>query len=314
MEEEDWRLASALVRPKEFSVPNKLAVYAFISDAAVAKDRMRSWFRLQQSLTDGATKGAYPYFSLQGDLGMLRDPVRRAEFYWALSAQWDSARPVAPAILAVVESRRNAPYRTACEQLGHPFPLAGGLIPAQDELLQQLQEDPSMVPFPKMGIHSEGIFALDGFCSGYTSVANGMDIRMYFDKASGPAGHAKPSELVGCRTVSLARFGRGGGIDRDAPLSIGVHGGAIQALMDEVTAECVKYWATGVCVTRKISHNMARAVYQFKTYKVVCEISAVSDDSIVYTVKGKVLDQDEAIVHTQADLVDTLALSQTQRA
>merc|ERR1712070_245865 len=95
---------------------------------------------------------------------------------------------------------------------------------------------------------------------------------------------------IGCRIVCAVRFGNIAGIKVEPGGMSGVHGGAIQSVMDEITAQCVRYWAVPSCTTRKISHTISGRVFQFQTYKCECKIDSIQNDGCIFVSRGKLLD------------------------
>jgi len=288
-----------------FQVPNDIAVYFLLGDKAVTRERAFGWFQFQPSLQDGATKSAYPFFGVQGDHGLLRQPRRRTELYWALgNATWlghlGSVRPQGSESL-------DQSYRDAADKFGHG-PKPDGLFHDQDIVLAELDGDPTMRPFPNLN-GREQWYCNENFCAGNAAASIGLDIRMYYDSGSVPSDGGK----VGLRTVSAVRFGNHPGISVFPGGAMGVHGGAIQAVMDETTALAVRVWVAPDCTTRRITHQISKPVYQFQTYRVVCVVEGLQNSGALCTVKGTMTDVlGDVVCITKSDMVDIRAMRMLQ--
>eukprot|EP00413_Alexandrium_margalefii_P019406 CAMPEP_0204552312 /NCGR_PEP_ID=MMETSP0661-20131031/26523_1 /ASSEMBLY_ACC=CAM_ASM_000606 /TAXON_ID=109239 /ORGANISM="Alexandrium margalefi, Strain AMGDE01CS-322" /LENGTH=160 /DNA_ID=CAMNT_0051559319 /DNA_START=8 /DNA_END=487 /DNA_ORIENTATION=- len=140
----------------------------------------------------------------------------------------------------------------------------------------------------------------ENYCSGNSAAKNGLDIRMYVD-ASGGA----DADPVGRSTASAVRFGCAAGASVFPGGGAGVHSGAVQAAMDEITAICCRVWRAPGCTTRKISHEVAGPAYQFRTYRAVCRIEGVKNDGALLVVKATLLDLlGEVVCTTISEMLD----------
>jgi len=199
----------------------------------------------------------------------------------------------------------------AAEKIGHGPRRPDGLFDEEhDEVLLELGADPSMIPVSNMHGNLPLLYAVENFTSGNASALGGLDLRMYVDSSSGE----RHSGKKGGRAVFAVRFGNGAGIDVFPGSGMGVHGGAIQAAMDEVTAQCARMWETPHCTTRKITHQISRPVWQFQTYKAVCEIESFKNDGAVIVARAQLLDLlGTPVCISVADLVSPWRLAVLQR-
>mmetsp|Transcript_88801 Transcript_88801/g.276080 ORF Transcript_88801/g.276080 Transcript_88801/m.276080 type:complete len:134 (+) Transcript_88801:813-1214(+) len=95
----------------------------------------------------------------------------------------------------------------------------------------------------------------------------------------------------------------------------GVHSGAVQAAMDEITAICCRVWRAPGCTTRKISHEVAGPAYQFRTYRAVCRIEGVKNDGALLVVKATLLDLlGEVVCTTISEMLDFERMMMLQHA
>jgi len=287
---------------RQSAVPNGLSVYHFVKDAAISRDQTFSWFKLQSSLQDGSTKGAYSFYGLQGDHGVLKQPRCRTELYWALA---NSSWGLGPSLFDAAPPYRNkemmASWWEAMPKIGHgPARRDGIFDEATDVVLRELEASPSLKRFANLQGLPPAWAPSENFCGGNAGARAGLDVRMYVD-TDAPATGAP----VGCRTAAAVRFGVPAGISVFPGHAIGVHGGAIQAAMDEVTAICCRVWAAPGCTTRKISHQISRPAYQFQTYKALCEITSLKHEGALVIVKARLTDLlGETICITTSELVD----------
>merc|ERR1712129_165283 len=116
---------------------------------------------------------------------------------------------------------------------------------------------PNMVRIPNLNWEENMPYINENWTSGNAAAAIGLDIRMYADKLSAPSDGSK----IGCRIICAVRFGNNPGIKVDPGHGLGVHGGAIQSVMDEITAQCVRYWAVPGCTTRKSRTQSRRGCF-----------------------------------------------------
>lgn len=314
LQDEDWEFAKAFQGGLHFLVPRDLSVYFFLEDGAISQELVRSWFKFQPSLQDGATKGAYQIFGLQGDHGVLQHPWRRTEFFWALANHTWSAgvlradpQTSSPITASLTEL---AAYQQACHKLGHGQRSVSLFDESIDTVLQELDRDPNMIRIPNIN-WEDGLFCVnENWTSGNAAASIGLDIRMYADKASSSTN----GSAIGCRIVCAVRFGNNPGIKVHPGGAAGVHGGAIQSVMDEITAQCVRYWAVPGCTTRKISHTISGRVFQFQTYKCECKIDNVQNDGCILVSKATLRDPlGKPVCVSASDMLDFAKMSEMQR-
>jgi len=300
----DWKFAQSAASSElqSFRVPNDLSVYYLSGDDVVSQEQVHAWFKFQPSLQDGAAKSAYPIFGLQGDHDLLRQPWRRTEFFWALANHtWGSSHNFSIEDVSV--------YQKTAALLGHGRRSISLFDEANDAVLATLDRDSNMLPIPNVNLREGQCCVNENWTSGNAAAGIGLDIRMYANMAS------QASSCVGCQIVCAVRFGNNPGIGVRPGAASGVHGGAIQSVMDEITAQCVRYWAAPACTTRKINHIISGRVFQFQTYRCKCEIEKIQDDGCVYVSCAKLMDPLGKVVCTsRADMLDLPAMIAMQKS
>ena len=128
-------------------------------------------------------------------------------------------------------------YREAALAFGHAPRDVGDLYPADDPWLKSLQKSKHIMPFEKHlllwnegdGALKNALHAPEGFTHGSSAALRGMDMRYFWD--------ASTLKVVGAVRYSLAAV-IGWEHSDEASWSVGiVHGGCIEMVLDELTAE-----------------------------------------------------------------------------
>mmetsp|Transcript_27747 Transcript_27747/g.62734 ORF Transcript_27747/g.62734 Transcript_27747/m.62734 type:complete len:80 (+) Transcript_27747:1-240(+) len=70
----------------------------------------------------------------------------------------------------------------------------------------------------------------------------------------------------------------------------------------------MKFWLQPCCSTRRIEHQLLKAVLPYATYKVECTIEGVKNDGRLVNVKGMMKDlAEEIFCITKAEMIDLAA-------
>jgi len=286
-----------------------------VSDDVIKRDQCFDWFKLQPSLQDGATKGAYPFFGVQGDHSILHHPQQRTDLFWAFATSLWGCGP-APTEVRIPRGPEEElkAFQEASWAFGHSLHRPDGLFDEQgDVVLSKLRANPELRPFTNMHGKNGMQFCAENFCAGNVAASIGLDIRMFSDMSSLQLDESVYT--LGCRTVSAIRFGNHAGISAFPGGAIGVHGGAIQAAMDELTALCMRIWVCPATTTRKITHQISRPVYQFQTYTAECEIERFLNNGAICVIKGRLLDVlGQVVCVSSSDMVNVNVMATQQLA
>jgi len=187
-------------------------------------------------------------------------------------------------------------YRAQCKKDGHGQS-GTTLFPPGDALLQSLSSNPSLWPFEKHLPGYQGPYEIlpkGGWITGSDAVSKrGIDLRLFYDEDTGM--------VKGCvRFDSNASIGKG--------FSLPVHGGAIETVLDESTAEMGKIAAFPFLATRKISFEIKKLVPTDISLYVEC--SLVNIKGLRCRVHGKILDamvNGAVLAECDAELVNMVA-------
>lgn len=166
-----------------------------------------------------------------------------------------------------------ADYRRHVFKTGIPF-RKHGLFPMRDALLMELSRDNSLRAFQKAtpGL-GRGVFVTcESWAVGDDAAKRGLDLR-YFYRERARTGSSEYPELVG-----VARVGDTG--------AIGVHtynlahGGCIETILDEATAELVKCWRAPCCVTIEMNVKIKKPLPLHHTVKIQVQIKEVQSHGL----------------------------------
>lgn len=307
MQETDWDFAKTISGPQKFQVPNKVAVYHLLADNAISKDRVFDWFSLE--VQDGSTKSAYPFFGLQSDHSILNKPRPRTELYWSLTNNNLSFLNDGTELITQGQASLKD-YQRAAVRLGHGE-ITNGLIDAETDLVVlAFDKDPKLKRIPNANLMLGKWIVQDNWTSGPTARSIGLDIRMWWDTSIEPPDGSK----VGMRILCAVRFGNPPLINIRPGTTLGIHGGAIQSVMDEITAQCVRINAVPGCTTRQISHTISASVQAYVTYSCECVIENVKNDSCIFVSRGTLKDPlGKSVAISKADMVDLRRMAELQQ-
>ena len=158
-------------------------------------------------------------------------------------------------------------YKMAAKNDGIPF-REKGLFPPGDDVLMRLCEDPHSWPFEKHlpGLDSPyQLLRKGGWVNGEHACSHGIDLRLFYkEKMDG-------SEEKYGTVVGAVRLGEGAAIGSGFWLS--AHGGAVETILDEATAEMAKIDFTPFVSTRQISFDIVKPVPLHETLLVECRIT-----------------------------------------
>lgn len=178
-------------------------------------------------------------------------------------------------------------YHALVTARGHPEYIS--LFPDDDAVLADLAE--CNAPFQK---HVDGVLSTDCFATGARAAAErGIDFR-YF---------ATPErELVGA-----LRFGDRARIDAKHGTFRTVHGGAVETVLDEATAEACKLVDAPNCATHEFSIKLKKPALPDTTYEVHARVLSVRGFR-VFT-EGTITRPDGTVVaEAKATLINLTAL------
>ncbi len=139
-----------------------------------------------------------------------------------------------------------------------------GLFPPGDELLLKLARRPDSWPFEK---HLPGVndpyelLPQGGWITGDAAAQRGIDLRLFYREPD--------KQEPGC-VVGAVRFGEGASIGSGFFLS--AHGGAIETVLDEATAELAKIEFVPFLSTRQANFKILKTIPLHTTLMVQCRI------------------------------------------
>jgi len=157
-------------------------------------------------------------------------------------------------------------YREAAFANGIPF-RPNGLFTMGDSLLAELSKDPGLRAFQKnvVGFDEDGepkYVVCDSFAHGDGGAANGVDLRCFY----------RPDTKT---AVAAFRLGHRAAIAHHMYTT--AHGGSIETVLDETTAEVVKCATTPAVATTEMKVYLKRPLELFKTYRVDVEITDATE-------------------------------------
>ena len=163
-------------------------------------------------------------------------------------------------------------YRSHVFAHGIPF-RKHGLFPLDDALLTELSLDASLRPFQKAIPGGErGKFAsCESWAVGDEAAQRGLDLRYFYREAvSGQSLYPK--------LVAVARVGDSGAIGIDTWTL--AHGGCIETILDECTAELVKCYCAPCCVTIDLNAKIKKPLPIHTTVRVDVEIKSMESNGL----------------------------------
>jgi len=180
-----------------------------------------------------------------------------------------------------------------------------GLFPRDDPLLTYLAAEPRNHPFDKHLMSPETgdqVVAPISFPVGNDAAKNrGIDLRYFFQDPN-PYDTAEPlPQLVGA-----VRFGEKSAVG-GSPFFSSAHGGAIETVLDECTAELAKCLMCPIAVTTSANFKIKKPGVLYKTYSIKCVVAKKATD-YRWEIDGFLEDGDDIIASVNANLVDVTKL------
>lgn len=188
-------------------------------------------------------------------------------------------------------------YKSAVKRDGIPY-RKNGLFPPGDRLLLKLSRDTRNWPFEKHlpGLQSPyELLPEGGWVNGENACSHGVDLRLFYrEKCDDSAEYG----IV----LGAVRLGDGAAIGTGFWLS--AHGGAVETILDEATAEIAKIEFTPFVSTRQINVEIVKPVPLHETLLVECCIQ--KQKGLRCYVEGKILSDDgmDIFASCTAQLVD----------
>jgi acyl-coenzyme A thioesterase PaaI-like protein len=186
-------------------------------------------------------------------------------------------------------------YRDMAFTTGH-FPRdVGDLFPVDDKHLRALHKTKHCLPFekhlllwnddekngPKVVKHPP-----EGFTHGSSAALRGVDMRFFWD--------ASNLKVVGALRYSLAAVIGWRHDDKENWSSGLVHGGCVELVLDELTAEVMKVNVAPQNLTSEISFKLKKPSYPDVTYKLEAEVTECSPPRCM--VVGRILNMEGEVV------------------
>ena len=204
-------------------------------------------------------------------------------------------------------SGTRAGYKAECQRDGIPFRPHG--LFDEDELLLRLSATPNCWPFEK---HLPGPVSpyerlpQGGWITGDAAAAHrGIDLRLFYQEPDLQQENGSSGKIVGA-----VRFGEGAAIGVGFHLS--AHGGAIETVLDEATAELGKIEFAPFLSTREATFSIRKPVPLHTTLAVKCKVTqrkgircwVEGSIEVVAANDGDIEGSGEILATCQAQLVD----------
>ena len=165
---------------------------------------------------------------------------------------------------------------------GHPERASWSLFPEQDPVLMRARGNRAAFHKHMLRKVEGGKFTFKPTSNGWTigerAAASGLEYRQFFE----PGIHQQ-------KTFGAVRFSHGARADADGHDDF-IHGGAIQTLLDEATAECAMAKVCVLPTTVEATHKILKKVVPDKTYLFECEVVDEMLKGVKYKIVGKLLD------------------------
>lgn len=191
-------------------------------------------------------------------------------------------------------------YRRCVFAHGIPY-RANGLFPLDDALLTEFTADATLKPFQKAipGYEQGSFLSCESWAVGDDAAARGLDLRYFYRECV--QGSQYP-ELVAC-----ARVGDGGAIGLQTWTL--AHGGCIETILDETTAELVKCYAAPCCVTIELNAKIKKPLPLHTTVKIHVKIKSIESNGLRIWTTARITDPaakrgEELIASCEAQLCD----------
>ncbi|OUS43050.1 hypothetical protein BE221DRAFT_176046 [Ostreococcus tauri] len=190
-------------------------------------------------------------------------------------------------------------YRRHVFTTGIPF-RRHGLFPCDDRVLTMMSLDASLKPFQKAipGPKRGTFVTCESWAVGDEAARRGLDLRYFYREAS--RGSNEHPELVG-----VARVGDSGAIGTNTWTL--AHGGCIETILDETTAELVKCARAPCCVTIELNAKIKKPLPLHSTVKIHCSIKSVEASGLRIWTTATLTDpnhDDEVLATCEAQLCD----------
>jgi hypothetical protein len=189
-----------------------------------------------------------------------------------------------------------AHYRSVAFATGIPF-LPHGLFEPDDAVLKRLASDTSLRPFGKLLVGRTGELELAAvsFPVGDDAAQHrGIDLRYFYDVKS-PKG-------TGAKLTAAVVFGDRAAIG--AGYFTSVHGGALETVFDESTAELVKANLAPLASTIEFSAAIKKPVPLHTTLLLECSIESVTSGGLRINTVASLKDGAVVLATCKAQLVD----------
>jgi hypothetical protein len=209
----------------------------------------------------------------------------------------------------------SARYRAAAFAHGVPF-RANGLFPLGDRLLTELAADPNLRAFQKnvLSYHdtpespdADAVVSYrvaESWAHGDGAARAGLDLRCFYRETS-------DQNKTGPSLTAAFRLGDGAAIGKFAFTN--AHGGSIETVLDETTAELVKCFRAPNCATTELRAKILKPVALHKTYRVDCWIASATQFRL--RTEGKITDPEDGTTYAtcEATLADLSAIEKSRR-
>jgi hypothetical protein len=206
-------------------------------------------------------------------------------------------------------------YRAAAFAHGVPF-RANGLFPLGDRLLTELAADPNLRAFQKnvLSYHdtpespdADAVVSYrvaESWAHGDGAARAGLDLRCFYRETS-------DQNKTGPSLTAAFRLGDGAAIGKFAFTN--AHGGSIETVLDETTAELVKCFRAPNCATTELRAKILKPVALHKTYRVDCWIASATQFRL--RTEGKITDPEDGTTYAtcEATLADLSAIEKSRR-
>ena len=194
-------------------------------------------------------------------------------------------------------------YRKAAFATGIPY-RPHGLFPPNDKLLTELSTDPTFHPFMKhvpCERPHDFVVAPGCWASGDSAAKAGLDVRHFYKFPQNGCDHG---ELHGA-----VRAGDGAAICLHGYTT--AHGGSIETILDECTAEIAKCEFAPTATTINFKVNLKKPFPLHRTCRILCKIKSISSNKLRIVTTGEIYDaeDDTLLVTCEAELVDVARIS-----
>ena len=211
-----------------------------------------------------------------------------------------------------------ARYRAAAFAHGIPF-RRNGLFPRHDSLLTALAADPNLRAFQKNVLSYRAVTngeaeptyeVAQSWAHGDDACRAGLDLRCFYRETplDSNGGASKPT---GPTLTAAFRLGDGAAIGVRAFTN--AHGGSVETVLDETTAELVKCAAAPNCATTELRAKILKPVALHKTDREDCGIASAT--AFRARTETTITDPADGTTHAtcEATLADLSAIERARR-